>query len=86
MMRNIYPTSSRSPYAYPTHNAVNSMSRYPQMNSTYPSMAQFSGMPGSMGGMSGSNISNMSSMTQQMQRFPMTSDYNVNLVRVIVTS
>ena len=88
MMRNIYPSTSR-PYAYPTPNSVNTMSRYPQMNTTYqPMAAQFSGMAGGMGSAMGSMGSaasaanmGMTGMTpQQVQRLPMTSDYNVNLV------
>lgn len=84
MMRNIYPSTSR-PYAYPAPNSVNTMSRYPQMNTTYqPMAAQFSGMAGSMGtamGSMGSASANMgmTGMAAQ-QRLPMTPDYNVNLV------
>ncbi len=33
MMRNIYPASTRGTYHYPTPNAVNTMSRYPQVRS-----------------------------------------------------
>ena len=78
IMRNIYPTVTRG-YPYPTHNSMNSLSRYPQMNTSYPPVAQFpgAGMPGGMGGMAGSQ---MPGSYQQMQRLPMTPDYNVNLV------
>ena len=78
IMRNIYPTVARG-YPYPTHNTMNTLSRYPQMNSSYPPVAQFpgAGMPGTMGGMAGSQ---MPGAYQQMQRLPMTPDYNVNLV------
>ena len=70
MMKNIYPTSSRPYGAYPTPPSMNSMSRYPQMNSGYPPVAQFSGMPGMSTG-------NMTSMPRQVQQFPMTTDYNL---------
>ena len=83
MMRNIYPSTSR-PYPYPTHNfatgGVNSMSRYPQMNTSYPPVAQFSGMPSTMGGMSTGQMGMAPPPHQQVQRLPMTSEYNVNLV------
>ncbi|KAJ8309226.1 hypothetical protein KUTeg_014100 [Tegillarca granosa] len=68
MMRNIYPTTSRPYAAYPTPSNMNTMPRYPQMNSTYAPVAQFSGM-GSMG------TSNMTTM--QRQQFPMATDYNL---------
>jgi hypothetical protein len=44
MMRNIYPASSRAYPAYPAppNMGINNMSRYPQMNASYP---------GAMGGM-----------------------------------
>lgn len=70
MMRNLYPTTSRPYAAYSPHTNMNSMARYPQMNSTYPSMAQFSGM-------SSMATSNMSSMPRQVQQFPMSSDYSL---------
>lgn len=94
MMRNIYPSTSR-PYAYPSHNSVNSMRGYPQVNTSYqPMAAQFSGMAGGMGGAMGSAMGTASAaaaanmgmaaagMTAQ-QRLPMTPDYNVNLVSSI---
>lgn len=68
MMRNLYPTTSRPYAAYSPH--TNSMARYPQMNSSYPSMAQFSGM-------SSMAPSNMTSMPRQVQQFPMSSDYSL---------
>ncbi|XP_078315893.1 homeobox protein unc-42-like [Crassostrea virginica] len=71
MMKNIYPTSSRPYGAYPTPPSMNTMSRYPQMNSGYPPVAQFSGMPGMSTG-------NMTSMPRQVQQFPMTTDYNLD--------
>ncbi|KAK3092232.1 hypothetical protein FSP39_000097 [Pinctada imbricata] len=70
MMRNIYPTTSRPYGGYPTHTSMNTMPRYPQMNTTYPPVAQFSGM----GGMS---TPNMASMPRQVQQFPMTTDYGL---------
>ncbi|XP_013379078.1 retinal homeobox protein Rx1-like [Lingula anatina] len=85
MMRNIYPTTSRG-YPYPTHANMNSMSamnRYPQMpGSSYPSMAQFSSMPGPPGNISSiSNIPNISNITPGMQRqqLSMATDYNLEL-------
>ncbi|KAL5008443.1 hypothetical protein ScPMuIL_014024 [Solemya velum] len=69
MMRNIYPTTSRPYAAYPSPTNMNTMTRYPQMNSGYPPVAQFP----SMGGMSGTN---MASMQRQVQQFPMA-DYNL---------
>ncbi|XP_046372636.1 homeobox protein unc-42-like [Haliotis rufescens] len=74
MMRNIYPTNTR-PYAYPSPANVNmnTMTRYPQMNSGYsPAMAQFS----SMGSMPSSNMASMT-MPRQVQQFPMATDYNL---------
>ena len=106
MMRNLYHHSAaaaaaaRAGYPYPgcTGNSMNSMSRYPLMNSAgYSSVAQFSGigsMHGGMAGMTGSG--NMSGMTagmagsmgiahaQQSQRIPMGSDYGLNLVSIDV--
>ncbi|XP_033733929.1 homeobox protein prophet of Pit-1-like isoform X1 [Pecten maximus] len=70
MMRNIYPTTSRPYAAYPTPTNMNTMTRYPQMNTTYPPVAQFGGM-GSM------PTGNMASMPRQVQQFQMTSDYNL---------
>ncbi|XP_064622936.1 homeobox protein unc-42-like [Lineus longissimus] len=72
MMRNIYPTSSRG-YPYPTHTNVSNMnmSRYPQMNTTYPPVAQFSSM-GSMGG------TNMHGMPRQVQQISMPTEYNLD--------
>ena len=72
MMRNIYPSTTRG-YPYPTHQAVNTMNRYPQMGSTYPPVAQFSGM----GGMANTA---MPGMPRQVS---MTTDYNVNLVSIM---
>ncbi|XP_071160492.1 homeobox protein unc-42-like [Mytilus edulis] len=71
MMRNLYPTTSRPYAAYSPHTNMNSMARYPQMNSSYPSMAQFSGM-------SSMATSNMASMPRQVQQFPMSSDYSLD--------
>ncbi|XP_035824409.1 retinal homeobox protein Rx1 [Aplysia californica] len=75
MMRNIYPTNTRG-YPYPTSANMNTLSRYPQMNSTYPpsmgGMHQFS----HMGGMAGSNMATMS-MPRQVQQFPMATDYGL---------
>ncbi|GAB6022542.1 hypothetical protein CHUAL_006646 [Chamberlinius hualienensis] len=49
MMRNIYPTTSRSCYQYPHPNPIssmNTMNRYPQMtSSSYPQVAQPFSMP-----------------------------------------
>ncbi|XP_014774454.1 homeobox protein unc-42 isoform X2 [Octopus bimaculoides] len=69
MMRNIYPTSTRT-YAYPTPSSVNTMTRYPQMNTAYPPVAQFSPM-------SSMQTTNMTTVPRQVQQFPMTSDYNL---------
>ncbi|KAK3605503.1 hypothetical protein CHS0354_004054 [Potamilus streckersoni] len=71
MMRNIYQTSTRPYGAYPTHGNMNTaMSRYPQMNSAYNPVAQFSPM-------NTMPSSNAMSMPRQIQQFPMTSDYNL---------
>lgn len=75
MMRNIYPSTTRG-YPYPTHQAVNTMNRYPQMGTTYPPVAQFSGM----GGMANTA---MPGMPRQVS---MTTDYNVNLVSTTLGS
>ena len=68
MMRNIYPSTSRG-YCYPSQPNVNTMSRYPQMNTTYPPVAQFSGM-------SSMPSTNMG-MPRQMQQLSMATDYNL---------
>lgn len=70
MMKNIYPTTSRPYGAYPTPPSMNTMSRYPQMNTGYSPVAQFSSM-------SGMSTSNMATMPRQVQQFPMTTDYNL---------
>ena len=69
MMRNIYPTNNRPYGTYPSPGAMNNMSRYPQMNSSYSPVGQFSGM--------NTMQSNMASMPRQIQQFPMASDYNL---------
>ncbi|XP_052699985.1 homeobox protein unc-42-like isoform X1 [Crassostrea angulata] len=71
MMKNIYPTTSRPYGAYPTPPSMNTMSRYPQMNTGYSPVAQFSSM-------SGMSTSNMATMPRQVQQFPMTTDYNLD--------
>ena len=69
MMRNIYPTQNRPYGTYPSPGAMNNMSRYPQMNSSYSPVGQFSGM--------NTMQSNMASMPRQIQQFPMATDYNL---------
>ncbi|XP_064600810.1 LOW QUALITY PROTEIN: homeobox protein unc-42-like [Liolophura sinensis] len=77
MMRNIYPTASRG-YPYPTGNSMNNvMPRYPQMNTAYNPVAQFSGMS-SMPSSNMSSMSGMSTMPRQMQQFQMATDYNLD--------
>ena len=95
IMRNIYPTAASRGYPYPpsaaaAHNSMTAMGRYPQMNTGYPPVAQFSAamggaMGGPMGGPMGGAIGGamggaIPGSYQQMQRLPMASDYNVNLV------
>ena len=83
MMRNIYPTAAgtRPGYPYPSHNNMSAAMRgYPQMNSGYAPVSQFSAGMGGMGSMSAA--SNMSSMPRQMQQISMATDYNVNLVSI----
>ncbi|KAH3846178.1 hypothetical protein DPMN_088476 [Dreissena polymorpha] len=74
MMRNIYPTSSRPYGGYPSPGGMNSMGRYPQMNTSYAPVGQYPTM--------NTMQSNLGpSMPRQLQQFPgMTSEYN--LVRI----